>query len=92
MNSNEQEEKVEEAAADQPRRRRGRQPVDPADKKVQITFTLTPSLLARVNAKAQEHSMSRTAFINLALDNACRCGIAPLSKEDLIAFLKEINK
>lgn len=91
MNKNEQDEKIREAGSDHPRRR-GRQPVDPAEKKVQITFTLTPALLERVNAKALEHSMSRTAFINLALDNACRCGIAPLSRDDLIAFLKEINK
>ncbi|MBO8416224.1 MAG: hypothetical protein IAB19_07600 [Proteobacteria bacterium] len=76
----------------EPKRKRGRQPIDPADRKIQITFTLSPALLAKVNEKAREHSMSRTAFINLALDNACRCGIAPISKADLISFLKEINK
>lgn len=82
---------ITEAEADT-KRRRGRQPIDPAEKKVQITFTLTPALLEKVNEKAREHSMSRTAFINLALDNACRCGISPISKADLISFLKEINK
>lgn len=76
---------------DAPKKKRGRQPLDPSQKRVQITFTLTPELLQRATASAKEHNMSRTTFINLALDNACKYGLNPMTKEDVINFLKEIK-
>lgn len=39
-------------------------------KKVQISFTLTEPLLDRVDEQARAMSLSRAAFINLALFNA----------------------
>ncbi len=72
-------------------RKRGRQAIDPALKKVQISVTLTPDLLQRLTLKAREHGISRSAFICLALDNACKNGLSPLSKDDFIKALKELS-
>ena len=43
-------------------------------KKVQISFTLDESLLARVDEQSSKMSLSRAAFINLALFKALERG------------------
>ncbi len=74
------------------KRPRGRRPVDPKLKKVQITFTLSPQLLEKINQQAREHGLSRTAFISMALENACRRGLNQLTQQELIQLLRELKE
>ncbi|MBU3827066.1 MAG: hypothetical protein IAA31_06205 [Candidatus Anaerobiospirillum merdipullorum] len=70
---------------------RGRRPVDPALKKIQITITISPQLLEKVNKQAREHGLSRTSFISMALENACRHGLNQMSPAELITLLRELT-